>query len=114
MTTRLSIAALLLLAACDKPAPPMSDHARIERLESRLTILENALNAHPELDSVRKFELVAPSLGGDRRYYRTESECEAAKQQLQSDDANRYAYIKANASPYSAQQPPASISCIPV
>jgi hypothetical protein len=111
---RPTLAVLLLLASCDKPAPSISDHARIEQLESRVTTLENALNQHPELDDVRKFELVAPALGGDRRFYRTESECETAKQQVLSDAANRIAYATANAPPYAAQQQPPSVSCIPV
>jgi hypothetical protein len=88
------ITGLLCLASCNA-APRDTDRA-IADLENRVAALERASGKATSPESAKRFELLAPALGNERRFYATEAQCQEARTQILNAAANRVAEIEAS------------------
>jgi hypothetical protein len=85
--------ALLTLAACHS-AP--DDTAAITDLQRRVAALEQAAAHQASAPAPVRYELLAPQLNSEPRYYPTEDECLDAKSRMLGDAANQAATARAN------------------
>jgi hypothetical protein len=111
---RVFILGCLCLASCGSSQRDAETKA-IADLERRVAALEKPGVDKPSFRPTQGYELVAPELGGQRRFYLTEAKCYEARSQILAEGANRAATMRGG-SPYGRYAVVDSpfASCIPI
>jgi hypothetical protein len=108
----IGIVILLGLSSCGAPAKD-ANTAAIADLQKRVTALEKASGASKFPDTNKRYELIAPGFGSERRIYPSEAKCDEARGQILNDAANRAASIEGVNAPRRIFTIPPLISCVP-